>query len=90
MEQQWNDTDREKPKNSERNLSSATLSTTNPTWINLGVGHHGEKPVTNCLSYGMALTLCLLGFMGFICISIYQSNHTSPNDIFIRILKNYY
>jgi hypothetical protein len=39
------------------NLPSATLSTTNPTWPDLGSnqGRHGGKPETNCLSYGTAL-----------------------------------
>jgi hypothetical protein len=35
------------------NLPSATLSTTNPTWINPGL--HGERPATNRLSHGTAL-----------------------------------
>jgi hypothetical protein len=35
---------------------SVTLSTTNPTWPDLGSnpGSHGGKPVTNRLSYGTA------------------------------------
>jgi hypothetical protein len=35
---------------------SSTLSTTNPTWIDLGVnpGLHIERPATNHLSHGMA------------------------------------
>jgi hypothetical protein len=38
------------------NLPSATLSTTNPTWPDLGSnpGRRGGKPATNSLSYGMA------------------------------------
>jgi hypothetical protein len=32
MEQRWNDSDRRKPKDSERNCPSATLCTANPTW----------------------------------------------------------
>jgi hypothetical protein len=38
------------------NLPSATLSTTNPTWIDPGTnpGLHGERPATNCLSHGRA------------------------------------
>jgi hypothetical protein len=50
--------DRRKPKNSEENLSSATLSTTSPTWIDLGVnpGLRGERPATNDLSHGTTLT----------------------------------
>jgi hypothetical protein len=40
------------------NLSSATLSTTNPIWPDLGSnpGRHGGKPATNRLSYGTALS----------------------------------
>jgi hypothetical protein len=36
---------------------SATLSTTNPTWIDPGAnpGLRGERPATNHLSHGMAL-----------------------------------
>jgi hypothetical protein len=34
------------------NLPSATLSTTNPTWIDPGL--HGERPTTNRLSHGTA------------------------------------
>jgi hypothetical protein len=39
------------------NLPSATLSTTNPTWSDLGSkpGRRGGKPATNRLSYGTAL-----------------------------------
>jgi hypothetical protein len=38
------------------NLLSATLSTTNPTWPDLGSnsGHRGGKPATNRMSYGTA------------------------------------
>jgi hypothetical protein len=34
------------------NLPSATLSTTNPTWIDPGAnpGLRGERPATNCLT----------------------------------------
>jgi hypothetical protein len=41
----------------EKTCHSATLSTTNPTWIDLGsnTGHLGGKPATNRLSYGTAL-----------------------------------
>jgi hypothetical protein len=48
--------DKGKPKNSEKTCPSATLSTTNPTWIDPGVnrGLCGERPATNDLSHGMA------------------------------------
>jgi hypothetical protein len=36
VEQRWNDTDRGKQKDSEKTCPSATLSTTNRTWTNLG------------------------------------------------------
>jgi hypothetical protein len=41
---------------------SATLSTTNPTWTDLGAnpGLRGEGPVTNDLSHGTAVTTCYI------------------------------
>jgi hypothetical protein len=56
QESQWNDIDRGKPKNLEKTCPSATLSTTNPTWIYVGAnpGLSGGRPATNCLSHGMA------------------------------------
>jgi hypothetical protein len=44
------------PKYSEKTCPSATLSTTNPTWPDLGSnpGRRGGKPATNRLSYGAA------------------------------------
>jgi hypothetical protein len=56
MEQWWNyDLARGKPK---KNLPSATLSTTHPTWIDLDTNPdlHGERLATICLSHGTALT----------------------------------
>jgi hypothetical protein len=38
--------------------SSATLSTTDPTWTDPGL--RGERPATNRLSHGTALSACLL------------------------------
>jgi hypothetical protein len=45
-----------KPKYSEKTCPSATLSTTNPTWPDLGSnpGRRGGKAATNRLSYGTA------------------------------------
>jgi hypothetical protein len=45
------------PKDSEKTCPSATLSTTNPTWLDPGSnpGRRGGKPATNRLSYGAAL-----------------------------------
>jgi hypothetical protein len=44
------------------NLPSATLSTTNPTWIDPGAnpGLRGERPGTNRLSHGTALLSTLM------------------------------
>jgi hypothetical protein len=46
-----------KPKYSEKTCPSATLSTTNSTWLDpvLNPGRRGGKPATNRLSYGAAL-----------------------------------
>jgi hypothetical protein len=45
-ERRWNDTDRGKQKNSEKNLSHCHLSTTDPTWIDPGAnqGLRGDRP----------------------------------------------
>jgi hypothetical protein len=50
----WNENWQGKPKYSEITCPSATLSTTNPTWTDLGsnTGRRGGNPVTNRLSYG--------------------------------------
>jgi hypothetical protein len=46
----------EKQRTQKEICISATLSSTNPTWTDLGVnpGLNGEKLLTNHLSYGMA------------------------------------
>jgi hypothetical protein len=53
----WNENWQGKPQYSEKTFPSATLSTTNPTWPDLGSnpGRRGGKPATNRLSYGTAL-----------------------------------
>jgi hypothetical protein len=53
----WRNENRQgKPKYSEKTYPSTTLSTTNPTWLELGLnpGRCGGKPATNHLSYGAA------------------------------------
>jgi hypothetical protein len=47
-----------KTKYSEKTCPSATLSTTDPTWLDpdLNPGRRGGKPVTNRLSYGAAIS----------------------------------
>jgi hypothetical protein len=54
----WNENWQGKPKYSEKTCPSATLSTTNPTWPNLG--HCGGKPATNRLSYDTTQLLTLV------------------------------
>jgi hypothetical protein len=49
----WNYTYRSRLKNSEKTCPSATLSTTNLSWTDLGLC--GERLATNHLNYGMAL-----------------------------------
>jgi hypothetical protein len=57
MEQWWNDIFARETEVLGENLPSATLSTTNPTWIDAGSnpGLRGERPATNRLSHGTAL-----------------------------------
>jgi hypothetical protein len=56
MEQQWNDIGGGRLEDLEKNLSYATLSTTNSTWTALGVnlGLCSEKLATNFLCYDKA------------------------------------
>jgi hypothetical protein len=64
----WNEVWQGKPKYSEKTCPSATLSTTNPTWLDpiLNPGRRDGKPATNRLSYGAAfrdlLNACQFGF----------------------------
>jgi hypothetical protein len=56
MEQWWNYIFAGETEVLGENLPSATLSTTNPTWIDPGAnpGLRGERPPTNRLSHGTA------------------------------------
>jgi hypothetical protein len=78
MEQWWNDIFAGETEVLGENLPSATLSTTNPTWIDLGTnpGLRGERPATNRLSHGTALFLKLLNAIAekqFCLTSIFYS-----------------
>jgi hypothetical protein len=55
----WNENRQGKPKYSEKTCHSATLSTTIPTWPDLGSnpGRCDGKPANSRLSYGTALML---------------------------------
>jgi hypothetical protein len=50
-----------KPKYSEKTCPNATLSTTDPTWLEPGLnpGCRSGKPETNRLSYGAAIFMPL-------------------------------
>jgi hypothetical protein len=54
----WNEDWQGKPKYSEKTCPSATFSTTNPTWPDLGSnpGRRCGKPATNRLSYSTAMS----------------------------------
>jgi hypothetical protein len=61
MEHQWNEIDRRKPTARRKTCSSATLSTTNPTWTDPGSNPilRSERPATNRLSHGTAFSVML-------------------------------
>jgi hypothetical protein len=69
----WNENWQGKPKYLGKTCPSAALSTTNPTWLDLGSnrGRRGGKPTTNSLSYGTAMSRINITFCG-------QPNHASP------------
>jgi hypothetical protein len=56
MEHRWNEVYRRNPKYSGKNLSSATFSSTNPTWIDPGLNPdlRGGRLAINRLSHGTA------------------------------------
>jgi hypothetical protein len=66
----WNENWQEKPKYLEKTRLSAMLSTTNPTWPDLGSNpdSRGGKPATNRLSYGVAY-LRYVSFV-FLCLPL--------------------
>jgi hypothetical protein len=66
-ERRWNDILTGENRKTRRKTSpSATLSTTNPIWIDPGSnpGLRGERPATNDLSHG---TACWIYYFGFYC-----------------------
>jgi hypothetical protein len=62
-EPRWKDIDTGKPKNSEKPLSQCHFCTTNPTWTDpdANTGLVCEKPATNRLNHGTALSFNILG-----------------------------
>jgi hypothetical protein len=72
----WNENWQVKPKYSEKTCPSATLSTTNPTWPDLGSnpGRRGWKPATKRLSYGMAHII-------FVTYTLLKLSHSSGSRV---------
>jgi hypothetical protein len=68
--------DRGKQKNSEKPCASATLSTTNPTWIDPGAnpGLRGERSAANDLSHGTATDRCIIYLWTQMCLR-FTSSH---------------
>jgi hypothetical protein len=77
----WNENWQGKPKYSEEICPSATLSTTNPAWLDLGSNPDGRggKPATNRLSYGAA----------FLKLSNVMRNDANLNMERVLLLLNY-
>jgi hypothetical protein len=67
---QWNETWQGKQKYWDKTFPSVTLSTTNPTWVELSPNpsRRGGKPSTNRLSYGTAMQLRLFQPLLFLSI----------------------
>jgi hypothetical protein len=81
----WNDDLQGKPKYSDKTCPSATLSTTNPTWIDPGLnpGRRGRKPATNRLSYIAGLSLdsyYVLEFHEFLIYVYFYSDYMAWNE----------
>jgi hypothetical protein len=93
MEQQWNNIDRRKLKNSEKNLSYCH-SVHQFYWTDQGAnpGHYSEKPVTNCLRCGTAWWIIYMIFHqeGWIKPNIILfSTHLTDNVLIISIYLHF-
>jgi hypothetical protein len=64
MEQWWNDIDRENRRTRRKTCPSATLSTTNPTWIDPGANPvlRGKRPAINRLSHDTGPTTRIITY----------------------------
>jgi hypothetical protein len=84
----WNEDWQGTLKYSEKTCPSATLSTTNPTWPDLGSnpGRSGEKPATNHLSYGTA-HLFHTGFLPLPLFDLEDRGDTFLRNISRLLLK---
>jgi hypothetical protein len=85
----WNEDWQGKPKYSEKTCPSATLSTTNPTWPDLGSnpGRRGGKPATNRLSYGAAYSKLK---MGSFQRRLERSGHSLMNVLHTNIFLEFF
>jgi hypothetical protein len=61
MKHCWNDTDREKPMYSEKNLSQRHFihNKSHMDWVGMFSSLPGERPETNCLNHGTALKIII-------------------------------
>jgi hypothetical protein len=85
----WNYIDRENRRTRRKTCPSATLSTTNATWIDPGTnqGLRGERPVTNCLSHCTALPEVSLSCCSwFSFISAYQIHLERELVVFKKLM----
>jgi hypothetical protein len=83
MKQRWNDTDNAKLKDSQRNLTSASSSTTNTrTALSAKPGLRGEKPATNRLSYSTTQLLftTLVAHINLITVDLTPVPWNKPNS----------
>jgi hypothetical protein len=81
------------------NLPRATLSTTNPTWPDLGSnpGRRGGKPATNRLSYGAALflgnwiaRLCLFSLHDDMWIKLCVLSHSFTSAVNCHTINSFH
>jgi hypothetical protein len=93
-ERRGHDIDRGNLRTQIKTCPSATLSTTNSTWIEPGanLGIHGQRPATNRLSHGTALVKLILvtGLLCFTaCCLMFQvgTKTLTQNRILNRFLK---
>jgi hypothetical protein len=84
----WNEDWQGKPKYAENTCPSATLSTTNPTWLDpgLNLGRHSGKPATNHLSYGTTNNTGLVNYL----LNKIQNEFTSllGNKVWAEIISH--
>jgi hypothetical protein len=77
------------PKYSEKTSPSTTLSTTNPTWPDLGSnpGRRGGKSETNRLSYGMAISIYLSIYLSPVTPTRFIRHHNASFHFSVLILR---